>query len=77
DKLGNRENWGKAKARCHVSYPWDVNQDGVVDIMDIYQVVLHWMETPESETWYERADVNGDDIVNIMDLIAIAQHWSG
>ena len=56
--------------------PWDVNMDGTVDILDMIIVAQHWMETPSSPNWYERADVNGDEVVNILDLIVVAQHFS-
>jgi len=77
DKVGNRESFSGTEARCKIFYPWDVNQDGIINIIDIYYVVLHWMETPASPEWYERADVNKDDIVNVLDIIAVAQHWTG
>ena len=48
--------------------PYDVNADGVVNILDLTFVAAHLGETnPE-------ADVNGDGIVNILDLVRVAQN---
>ena len=49
--------------------PYDVNADGVVNILDLTFVAAHFGEAnPE-------ADVNDDGIVNILDLVLIAQHF--
>ncbi len=58
-----------------VNYPWDINMDGKIDILDMIIIAQHWMETPNSPNWNPRADVNGDGIVNILDLIAVGQHF--
>ena len=52
-----------------VFLPGDVNQDGVVNILDIVVVVKHFGETPPTDT---RVDVNEDNTVNILDLVAIS-----
>ena len=50
--------------------PYDVNADGVVDILDLTFVASRFgASDPE-------ADVNGDGIVNILDLVLIAQNFS-
>ncbi|MYI70420.1 MAG: hypothetical protein F4103_17325, partial [Boseongicola sp. SB0673_bin_14] len=49
--------------------PYDVNVDGVINILDLTFVASHFGSTnPE-------ADVNGDGIVNIIDLVRVAQHF--
>ena len=49
--------------------PYDVNADGIVNILDLTFVASRFGETdPE-------ADVNGDGIVNILDLVRVAQHF--
>ena len=49
--------------------PYDVNVDGVINILDLTFVASHFGSTnPE-------ADVNGDGIVNILDLVRVAQHF--
>ena len=50
--------------------PYDVNADGVVNILDLTFVAARLGEMdPE-------ADVTGDGIVNILDLVSIAQNFS-
>ncbi len=48
--------------------PYDVNADGVINILDLTFVASHFGGT-NSE-----ADVNGDGTVNILDLTLVAQH---
>ena len=50
--------------------PYDVNADGVVNILDLTFVAARLGEM-DSE-----ADVTGDGIVNILDLVSIAQNFS-
>lgn len=52
--------------------PWDVNSDGVVDILDLKIVVEHFGESPPVDP---RADVNGDGIVDILDLVLVGRHF--
>ena len=52
-----------------VSLRGDVNQDGVVDILDLVVVVKHFGESPPTKAV---VDVNQDGIVNILDLIVIS-----
>jgi len=49
---------------------WDVNQDGVVNILDITLVGQNYGMTYESDL--PRWDVNQDGIVNIQDLSIVA-----
>ncbi|MDE0399993.1 MAG: dockerin type I domain-containing protein [Candidatus Poribacteria bacterium] len=46
--------------------PWDVNNDGVVNILDLTLVASRFGENSP--------DLNGDGIVNILDLTLVAQH---
>ena len=51
--------------------PWDVNNDGRVNILDLTFVASHFgEENPPPE-----ADVNGDGKVNILDLTLVASHF--
>ena len=81
DLLGNHEMIPNAstnaKARCIISYPWDINVDGRVNVIDLYFVITHWMETPEDENWDPKVDVNGDEIINVVDIVEIINHWTG
>lgn len=48
--------------------PYDVNEDGIVNILDLTFVASHLGEAnPE-------ADVNNDGIINILDLVLVAQN---
>ena len=49
-----------------VPRPWDVNNDGIVNILDLTLVASRFGE--------RSPDINGDGIVNILDLVRIAQH---
>ncbi len=50
------------------AYPkWDVNTDGVVNILDLVMVASKLGHQGEND-----ADVNGDGIVNILDLVKVA-----
>ena len=45
---------------------WDVNADGVVNVLDLTFIASHFGE--------DSPDLNGDGIVNILDLVLVAQH---
>ncbi|MCE2415004.1 sulfatase-like hydrolase/transferase [Candidatus Poribacteria bacterium] len=52
--------------------PWDVNNDGVVDIRDLVLISSSFgEETPA----HPKADVNMDGKVNILDLLLVAVHF--
>ncbi|PPA79095.1 MAG: putative Ig domain protein [ANME-2 cluster archaeon HR1] len=53
--------------------PYDVNEDGVVDILDI-TLVIEKYGTITTEP-YPRYDVNADGIVDNMDLDIVASHY--
>ncbi len=52
--------------------PWDVNQDGSVDISDLIIVGKYFGESPPTNP---RADVDRNNIVDILDLLQIVQHF--
>lgn len=52
-----------------VKYPtWDVNEDGITNILDIQIVASHFGETSPGGRW----DVNGDGGVDVLDLVTTA-----
>ena len=51
--------------------PWDVNEDGRVNILDL---VLVAQDLGKPTSVNSRTDVNGDETVNILDLVLVAQH---
>ncbi len=48
----------------------DVNQDGIVNILDIVLVAQHFGQKPPSDP---RVDVNNDGQVNVLDLVLVAE----
>ena len=50
--------------------PWDVNDDGIVNIQDLVLVAGQLGESGEDL----KGDINGDGIVNIQDLVIVASH---
>ena len=52
--------------------PWDINNDGIVDIQDLITVSNSFgIETPE----HPKVDVNNDGHVDIIDLLLVAAHF--
>ena len=51
----------------------DVNQDGIVNVLDMIFVAQNLGQEPPSDS---RADVNSDGQVNILDLVFVAEHLS-
>lgn len=50
--------------------PWDVNKDGVINILDLTFVAANFGQTGPTP-----ADANGDNVVNILDLTLVASHF--
>ncbi len=60
------------QVRVPQTLPWDINNDGVVDIQDLILVSNSFgMETPE----HTKADINKDGNVDIIDLLYVASHF--
>lgn len=49
---------------------WDVNKDGVINILDLTLVAANFGQTGDIP-----ADANGDNVVNILDLTLVASHF--
>ena len=56
-------------------YQTDINNDGVMDILDIISVAQHWNETGANGWIIE--DINENGTVNVLDIILIGQNWTG
>jgi hypothetical protein len=50
---------------------WDVNQDGLVNVLDMIRVGQHFNES--GAAGWIREDANKDGVVNVLDLISIGQ----
>ena len=54
----------------------DVNRDGQINILDVQDLGLHWLEINCIEPSYcEHADVDWNGKVNILDFALIAHYW--
>jgi hypothetical protein len=53
----------------------DVNEDGTVNILDIFLVAKAFNSKPGDENWKAVADLNNDNIINILDVFAIAKEF--
>ncbi len=54
--------------------PEDINGDGVVDVLDLLQIILNWGDCDPGPC---PADVTGDGTVNVADLVAAIVAWDG
>ncbi len=62
----------KGQTRILQRLPWDINNDGFVDIQDLILVSNSFgMETPE----HPKVDVNKDGSIDIIDLLLVAAHF--
>ncbi len=55
---------------------YDVNCDGIVNMLDITRAQRYYGTEAGQEPWYARADVNGDDTVNILDFVLILNNYT-
>lgn len=58
-----------------VYFPWDLNQDGVVDVRDLFILAKAFGSTPQTPNWDPRADLNADSIIDIKDKYIVALHY--
>ncbi|MBN1697928.1 MAG: dockerin type I repeat-containing protein [Spirochaetales bacterium] len=55
----------------------DVNDDGIVNIIDALQVVRYYIGLHPQVFYESAADVNADTAINILDALIIAQYYVG
>ena len=55
--------------------PYDLNQDGKVDMRDLGIVGLAFGSYPGAPNWNPVADVNDDGYVNMVDMALVASHF--
>jgi len=53
----------------------DLDNNGVVDITDVFIVANAFGSTPEHSRWNPIADLNNDDAINIRDLYVVAHEY--
>ncbi|MCD6394836.1 MAG: hypothetical protein J7M40_15200 [Planctomycetes bacterium] len=54
----------------------DMDGDGDVDFVDLFNFFEHWLETPCTDPdWCSGADYNHDGIVNLLDYAIFAENW--
>ena len=53
---------------------WDLNKDGIVNVLDMTSISQHWGETG-TPGWIPQ-DANNDGIINSLDMIIVGQHWT-
>ena len=64
----------KLAGEQYTNYPWDVNGDGKVDVLDLVFVAKFFGRNVTAPLYLD-PDVNDDGIVNILDIILVAQHF--
>ena len=53
----------------------DLNEDGKVNIQDLFIVAKAFQTKPGDEHWDPRADLDGNDLINIVDLYEVAKDY--
>ena len=56
-------------------HPWDVNDDGIVGILDLIAVASELGKVIDGVVFGQNPDVNRDGVVNLLDLIAVGDHF--
>ena len=64
--------------------PWDVDEDGVVDVEDIMAVAARWRtseanpdpdDNPDTPNYEAKYDLDGDKDIDIVDIMLVVAHW--
>ena len=55
--------------------PWDVNDDGVVNMVDIQLVAERWRARLGDPNYVADYDLNSDQVINVVDIMLVAVHW--
>ncbi|TMI24648.1 hypothetical protein E6H36_08015 [Candidatus Bathyarchaeota archaeon] len=64
-----------ASSRCTFSRTPDLNQDGIVSIIDVATVAIAFGGTPTSPNWNAATDLNDDGVVDIQDVATVALYF--
>jgi hypothetical protein len=64
------------QALCALAPAGDMDDDGDVDFVDLFNFFDHWLETPCTyPDWCSGADFNHDGIVDMTDYAMFAENW--
>ncbi len=55
--------------------PGDVDSNGIVNMLDVYHIALHYGSAPGHPKWDPNCDVDGNNIINMMDLYIAALNF--
>jgi len=58
-----------------VALTGDVNQNGIVNILDLMKVILALGSDPKMQSWNLACDLNGDNVINTLDLAIVAVNF--
>jgi hypothetical protein len=53
----------------------DLNQDGKVDILDIFTVAMAFGSKPGDQSWNAVADLDMNGVIDILDIFAVARDY--
>lgn len=53
----------------------DINEDGKVNIEDVFLMARAWHSYPGHPRWNPKCDLDGNEIVNILDVIILAREY--
>jgi len=71
----NESNNALTKESVRVTVIGDLNDDGVVDILDGVRISSAWGATPSDPWWNIKADLDHNSVVNILDATRASLHW--
>ena len=63
--------WHTANNR-YPRIPGDVDGNGMVNMLDLYRIALHYGSTPGHPRWDPNCDVDGNNMINMLDLYVTA-----
>jgi len=55
----------------------DVNDDGIIDILDVSTAAIAFGATPDNPRWNAKADLNFDSVIDVLDLVMIILNFNG
>jgi len=59
----------------YVGVSGDVDANGLVNMLDLYNIALHYGSLPGDPDYIANYDINSDDIINMLDLYIAAIHF--